>query len=95
MTDILSLPMGKNDADAETVGDYLVELLLSLWIQGEGFSGKRPFGNSGWEYELYYPLVKAGVIWGEINEDGDLVSYDFAAANEKIIEAIESMWKGK
>lgn len=94
MTDILSLPMGENDADAETVGDYLVALLLSLWKQGEGFSGKRPFGNSGWEYELYYPLVKAGVIWGEINEDGDLVSYDFAGANEKIVEAIESMWKG-
>lgn len=94
MTDILALPMGENDADAETVGDYLVELLLSLWNQGEGFSGKRPFGNSGWEHELYYPLVKAGVIWGEIDGDGDLISYDFAAANEKIIEAIESIRKG-
>lgn len=23
-----------------------------LWVEGEGFSGKRPFGNSGWEAEL-------------------------------------------
>lgn len=94
MTDILNLPMKENDAGAATIGDYLVNLLLSLWIQGEGFSGKRPFGNSGWEYELYHPLVKAGLIWGELDEDDCLVNYDYASADLLIINAIKSLWKG-
>ena len=52
-----------------TVRDYLYTLLVTLWQQGEGFSGKRPFGNSGWDYDLYIPLIKAGFIPGEIDDD--------------------------
>lgn len=55
-----------------TIRDYFKALLDRLWEQGEGFSGKRPFGNSGWEYDLQRPLVMAGVIAGTIslyNED--------------------------
>jgi hypothetical protein len=44
----------------DTVRDYLKGLLQNLWIEGEGFSGKRPFGNSGWEYDLYQPLIAVG-----------------------------------
>lgn len=47
---------GENDAGAETVRDYLKALLAALWNEGEGFSGKRPLGNSGWEHELLVPL---------------------------------------
>jgi hypothetical protein len=50
--EILALPMGPNDADAENVREYLKALLTELWREGESFSGKRPFGNSGWEREL-------------------------------------------
>lgn len=39
---ILALPMDGNDADAKTVGGYLVALLQTLWNEEEGFSGKRP-----------------------------------------------------
>jgi hypothetical protein len=35
-----------------TIKDYLKELLLRLWNECEGFSSKRPFGNSGWEWDL-------------------------------------------
>jgi hypothetical protein len=59
---VLSLPMEDNDAGAATVKEYLVELLAHLWDEGEGFSGKRPFGNSGWEYDLYEALGNAGLI---------------------------------
>ena len=93
MNEILALPMDENDADAETIGDYLIELLLSLWHQGESFSGKRPFGNSGWEHELYMPLVKAGLV-SSIDEDGYILDYDRKAADELIEEAIISLWKG-
>lgn len=94
MKEILSLPMDDNDADAATVGDYFVKLLISLWKQGEGFSGKRPFGNSGWEHELYIPLVKAGLVKGSIDEDGYILDYDRKAADKLIEQAIISLWKG-
>lgn len=89
-TKILDLPMGSNDANAHTVRDYLKALLKELWNEGEGFSGKRPFGNSGWEGELYYPLVKAGLVHGEI--DGSYAEcVDEDAANRLIFEAIEAL----
>lgn len=55
-----------------TIRGYFKAMLDKLWEQGEGFSGKRPFGNSGWEADLQRPLVLAGVIDGTIaiyNED--------------------------
>lgn len=49
---VLDLPMDDNDAGAKTIREYLASLVEMLWVEGEGFSGKRPFGNSGWEAEL-------------------------------------------
>jgi len=57
----LDIEMGPNDADAATVRDYLKELLLTVLIEEESFSGKRPFGNSGWQYELLGPIESAGI----------------------------------
>lgn len=57
----LDIEMGPNDADASTVRDYLKELLLTVLIEEESFSGKRPFGNSGWQYELLGPIEAAGI----------------------------------
>jgi len=45
-----------------TVRRYLRELLSAVWSDGEGFSGKGPFGNSDWDYDLYLPLGRAGFI---------------------------------
>lgn len=54
-----------------TIRKYFHELLTALWQEGEGFSGKRPFGNSGWQTDLEIPLIKAGFIAGEIFYDED------------------------
>jgi len=51
-----------------TVREYLHKLLETLWIEGEGFSSKRPFGNSGWENDLIIPLVQAGFIEGKFSD---------------------------
>lgn len=67
---ILALPMQHNDADASTIRDYLKALLLQLLLEGEGFSGKRPFGNSGWEHDLHKPLITAGLVEGALDEHG-------------------------
>lgn len=43
------IPIQENDAGAKTIGEYLKKLLLTLWDEEDGFSGKRPFGNSSWK----------------------------------------------
>lgn len=92
---ILDLPMRPNDANAQTIGEYLVELLLRLWSDGEGFSGKRPFGNSGWQFDLYLPLVQAELVEGKIDNDGWLETCDEKTADQMIAEAIEGLYESK
>lgn len=75
------------DSDAGsniTVREYLQALLTTVWEEKESFSGKRPFGNSGWEHEVFTPLVKAGFISGTFDETyagqwADVDNYDKAS----------------
>lgn len=90
---VLSYPMTDNDAEAETVGHYLYTLLWTLWQHGEGFSGKRPFGNSCWENELYLPLVAGGFVNGELDEHGYVEDVDYKAANKLIFDCIAYVFK--
>ncbi len=88
---VLALPMQPNDADAATIRDYLIALLAAVWSEGEGFSGKRPFGNSGWEWDLYPPLIKAGLVDGVVHADGYVDEIDSAPeqqAHSLILAAI-------
>ncbi len=73
-----------------TIRDYLKKLLKTLWLQQEEFSGKRPFGDSGWTYDLYSPLVQHGFIKGTI-EDGYLEEFDQDHADKLIMELIEAL----
>lgn len=91
MTDVLNLPMDDNDANAKTIREYLAKLLAELWQELEGFSGKRPFGNSSWEYELYKPLIKAGLVDGELDEDGGIDRVDHGHADLLIAQAIQAL----
>lgn len=84
--EMLALPMGANDADAETVGDYLRALLATVWSEEEDFSGKRPFGNSGWKSEPAYALVRAHVT-GSLDKAGDVT--DEGEADEIVAKLID------
>ena len=86
--EILDLKMGPNDADAETIGQYLCNLLLQVWMEGESFSGKRPFGNSGWEHDLYETLARAGIVNSEVDEEGYVDNVDTGQAHQVISEVI-------
>ena len=88
---ILDLPMQENDADEYTIRGYLKALLRGLIERGESFSGKRPFGNSGWDYDLFIPLIKAGIVKGSLDEDGFVEELDKDAAQEKILAAINDL----
>lgn len=85
---ILHLPMEPNDADAATIHEYLIALLRTVWLEGSDFSGKRPFGNSGWESELYAPLIRAGLLDGTLDEDGYPDDYDQRQGDQLILAAI-------
>ncbi len=80
-----------NAGDNITIKEYLIAIVREVWDQGEGFSGKRPFGDSGWEYDLYKPLVKAGLIGGEVDEYGDLEDVDNEAGDKLIFECIDRL----
>lgn len=89
---VLALPMQQpNDANAATVRDYLVALLAELWREEQMFSGKRPFGNSGWQYDLYLPLIVAGFVPGVLDEDGYIDNVDDKRADAVIASAIRSL----
>lgn len=53
-----------------TMREYFAALLTDLLNKEEMFDSKRPFGNSGWKWELHYPLWQAGLIEGAEDEDG-------------------------
>lgn len=65
---VLHTPMQPNDAQAATVGQYLVRLAMVMWDEGEDVSGKRPFGNSSWEGEVIEALIRAGLIEGDLDD---------------------------
>lgn len=88
---VLALKMGPNDADATTVREYLIELLRALWRDEEGFSGKRPFGNSGWKYDVLHALVLGGAVPGKLNADGEVIGFDRDAAEDCIENAIDAL----
>ena len=90
--EILGCPMDPdtNDAGACCVREYMTELMKSVWHDGEGFSGKRPFGTSGWEHEVYTALVRAKIIKGTV-EDGEAWAdgYDTKKAHALVAAAID------
>lgn len=89
---VLDLPIEpENDADASTVRGYLLELLATLWQQGEDFSSKRPFGNGAWQYSIYKVLLQAGLVAGRLDEDGYVEDVDRAAADDLIFRAIRDV----
>lgn len=88
--EMLLIPMGDNDAGATTIGGYLQELLNKIWEEAERFNGKRPFGNSAWEHELYRPLIAAGVTNGTLDEDGGVK--DKGDADQVVFEIIAALF---
>ena len=89
---ILELKFYSNDLDEElSIKDFFKRLLKKLFEEGEGFSGKRPFGNSDWQYDLCSCLIEKGIVNGEIDEDGYVEECDWAFFDMIIQRLIESL----
>lgn len=92
--EILDLPLDEytaNESGSITVRGYLVALLRNLWQNGEMFSGKRPLGNSSWEFTLCAVLAKNNIVSGTFDEDGYPEEFDEDQAHQLIAQAIEAL----
>ncbi|MFA6199290.1 MAG: hypothetical protein WC679_02625 [Bacteroidales bacterium] len=84
MVNIKSIIVDLN-GDKITLNDYLKELLLGVWNEREGFNGKRPFGNSGWEHDIYKALIENSIIDGELDDENGYVESINEDEADKII----------
>jgi hypothetical protein len=92
LTEILDgFPFDSDAGDGLTMRQYLWTLLQTLWVEQEGFSGKRPFGNSGWDYDLFKALVVAGYVEGKLDADGFLDTFDKVIAEKLVTQLIACM----
>ncbi len=91
--DILDLDFFCNDLGKDlTIRGYLKELIKTLWQEGEGFSGKRPFGNGVWRNDIYATLIREGVVPGKLDWDGFVETIDNTKmADALILDAISRM----
>ncbi len=92
---VLDLPLPDNDADAATIRDYLIALLRLVWRDEQCFDGKRPFGNSSWQYDIAAALVRAGWVTGSIDEDGYVETCDTRQVDALMDEAIRALAGGE
>lgn len=83
--EVLATPMeADNDAGVDSIGQFLIALSRQVWREGECFSGKRPFGDSGWEWELAAALGRAGYARVKFDDEG-------AAIREVDFEAVKRL----
>ncbi len=73
------------------LAEYLRLILIAVWEDGENFSGKRPLGHGGWQFDIYKALVKAKLISGTIDEDGDLGQVDQKEGDELVLAVIKRL----
>lgn len=86
----LVIPAGDHGEDPVTFREYLKLLLFGLWVD-PNFSGKRPFGNSGWQFDVYEAMVKAGMVRGTLGGDGSLEDVDRGTAEMLVHRAISAL----
>lgn len=95
--DILDLRFREDEEGYEhgtTIREYMIKLFTNLWKYQADFNGKRPLGNSGWDYDLYVVLVRNGVVRGKLDPYGFVQELDKEAAFELILRAIEVLVRG-
>lgn len=92
--EILAVELGENPSGRKTIGGYLHELMVQCWHRGSSFDGKRPFGSSSWEFDLYAALGRAGMVSITFDESGyidDFSVEERRKANELIDLAVAEL----
>ena len=85
--------LGLKGLDGISIKGNLGMLLQTLWKEGEGFSVKRPFGDSDWRYTHFYvPLALAGLIDARIDERGYPRDIDTEKGDKIVLELIDHLF---
>lgn len=74
-----------------TLREYFVELLRTLWREDDQFSGKRPFGNSGWQWDVYIGLGKHVPNLVIYDAEGEVEDYDEKECERMIRMALDTL----
>lgn len=82
---VLAFEYDRWDLGKCSIRHYLVELAKQCWLKEESFGGKRPFGNSGWTWDVYGALVEGGFVTGTTDEYGCLEEFDCEKADQIIL----------
>lgn len=84
------------DLGKTTFRYYFTHLLRNLLTEGEGFSGKRPFGNSGWDFDMMTGVVQIGLARGGYDREYCewVISEDHTDVWEHIWGLFEAYTKG-
>ena len=77
-----------------TFREYFRELLITLWDQSESFSGKRPFGNGAWQFDIYAVLIKNDAIKGTLDKDGYVDRLNTEEAEDYVRSMIGEIFNG-
>ncbi len=81
----------KTAVEDMTIRQYLKKLTKTVIIECDNFSGKHWFTDSYWIYDLYIPLVMAGLVDGVFDGSGVLVEVDSKMADAFICTLIDDM----
>jgi len=73
-----------------TVRDFFKQLMLVLFAKSDDFSGKRPFGNSGWTHDLEKTAVMNDFVQGVIDSDGYVQNIHSEAFDDLMFETIKN-----
>lgn len=88
---VLDVAMEDDDSGATSIRGYFVALAEAVWRREADFSGKRPFGKSGWTWDVYKALADAGMITATFDQDGYIEDADQAKADELISAALRAL----
>jgi hypothetical protein len=87
--DLLYLSLPDRPEGCLTVREYLVKLLGAFW-NGEASFKYGMSGNSDWKYELYKPMINAGMLPGRdaYGVDGYVDGYGLSAVEAHVLESL-------
>lgn len=77
-----------NDHLCQTVGEYFHILNKKLWREEESFSGKSPFGNSGWQHEILHAAAMSGILETVVFDDDGYIEEMEAKEFENMLSEV-------
>ena len=90
---LLGLGLPDHPSGCDTVRDYLRTMLAQFFLGEAGFKYGMS-GSSDWQYDLYVPMIKAGLLPGYGTWEDDGYGLDTAQAqvlDDLILSAIREM----